>query len=303
MTEEICKNCGKTLAAGTQYCATCGTPAPGAWGAPAMQPPYSAEPAGYGQPADYGQPAGYSQPSDPGPQSGYLSSGGDSPGYRPLGGDPPQGYGQSYDQQPPYGQPGGYGQPGYGQQAAPGYGQPPYGQPPYGGGQPPYGQPPYGQPPYGGGYGQPRYNYNVAVFAGFWRRFVALIIDGVVTSIATSIIRYGILGAILRNTSSLGVAATASAVYLLVQVVIGWLYYSFMESSKHQATLGKMALGIVVTDLYGERISFARATGRYFAKYLSSAILCIGYIMAGFTEKKQALHDMIAGTLVIMKNR
>jgi uncharacterized RDD family membrane protein YckC len=60
-----------------------------------------------------------------------------------------------------------------------------------------------------------------------------------------------------------------------------------------------MALGLKVIDLYGNRISFARATGRHFAKYISGVILGIGYIMAGFTERKQALHDMIAGTLVI----
>ena len=71
-----------------------------------------------------------------------------------------------------------------------------------------------------------------------------------------------------------------------------------MESSSRQATVGKMALGLKVTDLEGRRISFARASGRHFAKYISGMILLIGYIMAGFTERKQALHDMIAGTLV-----
>jgi len=59
-----------------------------------------------------------------------------------------------------------------------------------------------------------------------------------------------------------------------------------------------MALSMKVTDLQGNRISFARATGRHFAKYISAMILLIGYIMAGFTERKQALHDMITGTLV-----
>ena len=65
--------------------------------------------------------------------------------------------------------------------------------------------------------------------------------------------------------------------------------------------MGKKALGIIVTDISGQRISFGRATGRYFAKQLSTIILLIGYIMAAFTEKKQALHDMMAGTLVIKK--
>ena len=77
-----------------------------------------------------------------------------------------------------------------------------------------------------------------------------------------------------------------------------WIYEAGLESSSKQATLGKMAMGLKVTDLVGRRISFARATGRHFAKILSGMILLIGYIMAGFTERKQALHDMIAGTLV-----
>jgi uncharacterized RDD family membrane protein YckC len=71
-----------------------------------------------------------------------------------------------------------------------------------------------------------------------------------------------------------------------------------MESSSYQATLGKMVCGMKVTDLSGNRISFERATGRHFAKYLSGLILCIGYIMVGFTERKQGLHDLLAGTLV-----
>lgn len=78
-----------------------------------------------------------------------------------------------------------------------------------------------------------------------------------------------------------------------------WLYYAYLESSSRQATFGKMLLSVRVTDLEGGRISFGRATGRHFAKYVSAFTLLIGYIMAGFTEKKQALHDMLAGTLVV----
>lgn len=78
-----------------------------------------------------------------------------------------------------------------------------------------------------------------------------------------------------------------------------WLYFTLMESSKYQATLGKMALGIRVTDLSGSRASWGRVNGRYFASILSGMILGIGFIMAGITQKKQALHDMIAGTLVL----
>jgi uncharacterized RDD family membrane protein YckC len=88
---------------------------------------------------------------------------------------------------------------------------------------------------------------------------------------------------------------------ILIRTVLNWLYYALLESSAWQATLGKKALGLEVTDMEGRRISFGRATGRFFAKIISALILWIGFIMAGFTEKKQALHDMIAGTLVIRK--
>lgn len=81
----------------------------------------------------------------------------------------------------------------------------------------------------------------------------------------------------------------------------GWLYFALMESSGQQGTIGKMALGIKVTDMNGNRIGFGRATGRYFGKIISSLTLTIGYIMAGFTQQKQALHDIIAGCLVINK--
>jgi len=89
--------------------------------------------------------------------------------------------------------------------------------------------------------------------------------------------------------------------FFLIILVLEWLYYALLESSAWQATLGKKALGLEVTDLAGVRITFGRATGRYFARYISFFTLGIGYLMAGFTEKKQALHDMIAGTLVIRK--
>jgi uncharacterized RDD family membrane protein YckC len=81
--------------------------------------------------------------------------------------------------------------------------------------------------------------------------------------------------------------------------VVAILYFAITESSAWQATLGKKAVGIIVTDLDGNRISFGKALGRLFAKIISAIILYIGFFMAGFTEKKQGLHDMIAGTLVV----
>ena len=88
---------------------------------------------------------------------------------------------------------------------------------------------------------------------------------------------------------------------IALSVVGNWLYHAVMESSSFQATFGKKVLGMAVTDLAGQRISFARATGRHFGKFLSGVIMNIGFIMAAFTEKKQALHDMLAGCLVVRR--
>lgn len=87
--------------------------------------------------------------------------------------------------------------------------------------------------------------------------------------------------------------------YLVVVFVGPWLYEALMESSRYEGTLGKRAVGIRVVGLDGRQISFGRATGRHFGKILSAFTLEIGFLMAGFTKQKQALHDMVAGTLVI----
>ena len=150
-------------------------------------------------------------------------------------------------------------------------------------------------------------------YAGFWRRFVAHMIDQIVVGFAAFVVfipglalfGVGIVAGITDESESpMGLILAAVAAYLMfiMLILIGsWLYYALMESSSKQATLGKLALGIVVTDLSGNRISFGRATGRYFGKIVSGMIMCIGYIMAGFTERKQALHDIMASCLVILK--
>jgi len=150
-------------------------------------------------------------------------------------------------------------------------------------------------------------------YAGFWRRFVAHIIDQLILGVVAfmvflpglALLGFGIGAGIMdEDASAMGFIVAAIAAYftaILVIVVLQWLYYALMESSNKQATLGKLALGIIVTDMDGRRVTFGRATGRYFGKFLSGLILSIGYIMAGFTEKKQALHDLIASCLVVMK--
>lgn len=148
-------------------------------------------------------------------------------------------------------------------------------------------------------------------YAGFWRRFAALIIDGLILGVVqmillTPLLAFLGLGAATADTlEDTGgfIAAVMGATFLTIFAVwiAGWLYFALMESSSKQATLGKMALSIKVTDLSGNRISFGRATGRYFGKIVSGIILYIGFIMAAFTEKKQALHDMMASSLVVMR--
>jgi uncharacterized RDD family membrane protein YckC len=86
-------------------------------------------------------------------------------------------------------------------------------------------------------------------------------------------------------------------------VLVTWLYHAFMESSDWQATVGKRAMGLVVTDMAGRRVSFGRSSGRHFGKIITNLIpALLGYIMAAFTEKRQALHDMMAGCLVLRRN-
>jgi uncharacterized RDD family membrane protein YckC len=152
-------------------------------------------------------------------------------------------------------------------------------------------------------------------YAGFWLRFVAYLIDDIILGIIGFILSIPFVGAIVFSAFTiagaegdtertiLGIAGILGAIFFLIMITIvaGWLYYALMESSKQQATLGKMALGLIVTDMDGNRVSFGRATGRYFGKILSVAIFMIGYILAGLTEKKQALHDIIASCLVIRR--
>jgi uncharacterized RDD family membrane protein YckC len=148
-------------------------------------------------------------------------------------------------------------------------------------------------------------------YAGFWLRLVAFLIDAIVLHFVFTIVTWpfiasmGIRG-IMRGHMPVSPEELIPLLrglfhIFLIRTVLNWLYYALLESSAWQATLGKKALGLEVTDLQGMRIGFGRATGRFFAKIISGIILFMGFIMAGFTEKKQALHDMIAGTLVIRK--
>ncbi len=137
--------------------------------------------------------------------------------------------------------------------------------------------------PIGGTGPSPHARIGTTTYAGFWVRAGAFVIDWVFLVVVL---------AVLALVSSVGVG---------FGLVIPWIYEALMLSSEKQATLGKIAMGVVVTDTAGGRLTFGRATGRHFAKYLSSLLFGIGFIMAAFTERKQALHDLLAQTLAVVR--
>ena len=145
------------------------------------------------------------------------------------------------------------------------------------------------------------------VYAGFWKRLAALMIDSLVVTIAyyavvvVAMIAFGIGAAGMFSgspSSPGGIAALLGVVYLTYPLISG-LYYVGLESSSTQATLGKMAVGIKATGDDGRRMTRGRAIGRWAPHRLCYLTLYIGSFMAGFTDRKRGLHDMVAGTLVV----
>lgn len=155
--------------------------------------------------------------------------------------------------------------------------------------------------------------------AGFWLRFVAFVIDTIILGIIGSLIITPILSVIgvaqylsISDITELmriqdieimldTVFKTLGITYY-VKLVFDILYHVFLESSKYQGSFGKMMLNLIVVDANGQKLTFSKALVRNASKIISGAILGIGYIIAGFTEKKQSLHDIIASTLVIKKD-
>ncbi len=158
------------------------------------------------------------------------------------------------------------------------------------------------------------------IYAGFWIRFAAYLLDHLILFIP--ILMLGIIlgfvvggfaviagtahaAGIFPTQSSLNPAFPMAIVMFELAIfvsfsVIAWLYYALQESGPHQATFGKRVMGIKVTDMEGVRISFGQATGRYFSKIITGMVpLGFGYIMMVFMDRKQALHDLIASTLVV----
>ncbi|MCG8390270.1 MAG: RDD family protein [Cytophagales bacterium] len=133
-------------------------------------------------------------------------------------------------------------------------------------------------------------------YAGFWRRFAAAVLDDTLILILANLLisvsnfyRY-----IVDSTE-----VFITSFFFIFLVLLRWSYSAGMESSPLKATIGKLAVGLYVTNMDGGRVTFRQATGRFFGKVLSSLILCIGYIMAAFTPKKQALHDQLSNCLVM----
>ena len=138
-------------------------------------------------------------------------------------------------------------------------------------------------------------------YAGFWIRFAAYMIDGILLWVVNTLITLAFFGSmgILSpvNPGNVGFAFLP----MIISLAINIFYFVAFESSSKQATLGKMAVGIKVGNRFGEQLSFGNALGRYVGKILSAITLTIGFMMAGWDDKKQALHDKLANTYVYYK--
>ena len=134
------------------------------------------------------------------------------------------------------------------------------------------------------------------LYAGFWWRLLAYLID------------YTVIACVQAVLTVLVLVITASSADLLTLVniavvcsLIAWAYYSLLESSPARGTLGKIALNLFVADVHGDPITFYRASARYWLKLLSGWTFGVGWLLAAFTPRKQALHYLLSGTLVLRK--
>ncbi|HLT81004.1 MAG TPA: RDD family protein [Cyclobacteriaceae bacterium] len=146
-------------------------------------------------------------------------------------------------------------------------------------------------------------------YAGFWLRVVAFIIDSIVLSVLHLLVIIPLYDSLLPSAAfdpdstppTVIQQLVAPDVSVLVLLVVGILYYALMEASRHQASIGKLALELKVTDAEGGRLSFSKSVLRNASKLLSAALLLVGYLVAAFTRRKQALHDLIAGAFVLKR--
>ena len=137
-------------------------------------------------------------------------------------------------------------------------------------------------------------------YAGFWLRFAAYLIDVTLLSIVEGVLAVGLM---MMGPHEINVVAILYGLvnFALVSAALAWAYFALFESSPMQGTVGKYALGLYVTDMSGDPIGFWRATARYWLKLLSSLSVMVGWIVVAFTPRKQALHDLLARTLVLRR--
>lgn len=146
-------------------------------------------------------------------------------------------------------------------------------------------------------------------YGGFWVRVVAAVIDGFITLVPVFVIILisGLDSSFFDVSETINESNQPETLYELnfrgqvIWLLTWWLYEAVMTSSKLQATVGKLCLGLIVVDEQERRLTFGRATGRHFAKYLSSFLLGIGYLMVAFTKNKRGLHDSVAKTYVLVR--
>ncbi len=161
---------------------------------------------------------------------------------------------------------------------------------------------------------------DVGVYAGLGRRIVAFIVDFILILLLDAVaaavlglfrglqilyffaVEHASIDSLTTEGSTAAFLGSVVAAYGIVVVIIPWLYYAGFESSRSQATPGKLLMRIVVTDLEGNKPSFARVTLRHFAKFISTLIIFLGFLMIGLTKNRQGLHDKIAGCLVLLQD-
>jgi uncharacterized RDD family membrane protein YckC len=145
--------------------------------------------------------------------------------------------------------------------------------------------------------------------AGFWRRLGASAVDaillaGVLALQSLALLSLTVIGMTIATPNASKIELPAAQILIavaIVQLIISWLYSALLISSAWRATLGKRLAGLEVTDLRGDPISFARATARYAAKRLTPLTFYFGFLMCAVSARRQGLHDMIAGTLVVRR--
>ena len=137
-------------------------------------------------------------------------------------------------------------------------------------------------------------------YAGFWLRLVSSIADGGILLIWVWILSL-VFGVSITSPSHTGDDFTIFRLFELTAIFTAWIYFAVMESSFIQATIGKLFMGIYVTDMDGDRLAFNRATIRYWLKYVTIFTFLVGFIMSAFTKKKQTVHDMIVKSLVLKR--